>query len=326
MAILVLGGAGYIGSNMVDRLIQEYEDVVVVDNLSTGFNSAVNSAAVFYEGDIRDKEFLRYVFRNHDINAVMHFAALSLGRESVEKPLNYYSNNVYGTQTVLEVMEEFDVKHIVFSSSATIYGNVKSKMIAEDIMPNPINPYGQTKLVMETMIRDFSKASDMSFVALRYFNVAGAKKDGTLGEVRPRLIPTILKVAQGKTEKLKLYGIDYDTPDGTCIRDYIHVLDLVNAHMLALKYLQNGGNSEVFNLGSAQGYSNLEVLQAARNVTGKNIPVEMIASVVGDAAILIASSNKIFEKLNWIPIHSTIEEIIEDAWHWQSKFPDGYKD
>jgi UDP-glucose 4-epimerase len=254
----------------------------------------------------------------------MHFAALTLGRESVEQPLKYFSNNVYGTQIVLEVMREFKVKPIVFSSSATVYGNTDQAIIDEATVTQPLNPYGHSKVMMETMMQDVAQASDMTFVALRYFNVAGAKKDGTLGEVRPRLIPTILQVAQGKIDHLTLYGDDYNTPDGTCIRDYIHVSDLVEAHLLALKYLQNGGQSETFNLGSSKGYSNLEVLEAARKVTGEKIPVDIIPSAVGDAPVLIASSEKIHKILGWQPKSSNIEEIISDAWQWQRQFPNGY--
>lgn len=324
MAVLVLGGAGYIGSNMVDTLIQNQEEVVVLDNLCTGYRRAVHEKAHFYDGDIRDKALLRHIFETEKIDAVMHFAALTLGRESVEQPLKYFSNNVYGTQIVLEVMQEFKVKPIVFSSSATVYGNTVQATIDEATVTQPLNPYGHSKVMMETMMQDVAQSSDMTFVALRYFNVAGAKKDGALGEVRPRLIPTILQVAQGKIDHLTLYGDDYNTPDGTCIRDYIHVSDLVEAHLLALKYLQNGGQSETFNLGSSKGYSNLEVLEAARKVTGEKIPVDIIPSAVGDAPVLIASSEKIHKILGWQPKSSNIEEIISDAWQWQRQFPNGY--
>lgn len=324
MAILVLGGAGYIGSNMVDTLIDHQYEVVVVDNLSTGFRVAVNQKAEFYLGDIRDKILLRRIFKTNKISAVLDFAALSLGRESVEKPLVYFNNNVYGTQVVLEVMQEFDVRHIVFSSSATVYGNSDKHIIDETTKTNPLNPYGESKVMMETMMASMSRTSQMTFVALRYFNVAGAKKDGTLGEVRPRLIPTILQVAQGKKEVMTIYGTDYHTPDGTCIRDYLHVIDLVQAHLLALTYLQNGGESTIFNLGTAKGYSNLEVVEAAKKLTGKTIPVETIAASNGDADVLISSNQKIKDSLGWEPKHSSIEEIISDAWRFQTRYPYGY--
>lgn len=324
MAILVLGGAGYIGSNAVDQLIAKGYDVITIDNLSTGFKEAIHPQATFYQGDIRDKAFLRNLFLHESIDSVMHFAASSLGRESVEQPLRYFNNNVYGTQIVLEIMQEFMVKHIVFSSSATVYGNTDQSVVSETVQTKPINPYGSSKVMMETMMGWAGKASGMTFVALRYFNVAGAKKDGTLGEVRPRLIPIVLQVAQGKHERMTIFGDDYQTPDGTCIRDYIHVSDLVDAHILALDYLKEGGESQVLNLGSAKGYSSLEVVAAARKITGQAIPVDIISSVTGDAARLVASTEKIHDLLGWEAKHSEIEEILTDAWNFQKNYPDGY--
>jgi UDP-glucose 4-epimerase len=324
MAVLVLGGAGYIGSNAVDSLVEQNFDVVVLDNLCTGYKVAVNKKARFYEGDIRDKELLQRIFRTEKIDSLMHFAALSLGRESVDNPLKYFSNNVTGTQVILEVMQEFHVKHIVFSSSATVYGNTDKNPVDENCPTAPINPYGYSKVMMETIMDWAGKANGMTFVALRCFNVAGAKKDGTLGEVRPRLIPVILQVAQGSRDKMIIFGDDYPTSDGTCVRDYIHVTDLVEAHILALKYLQNGGKSEIFNLGSAKGYSNLEVIGAARYVTKQFIPIEIKPRAAGDAAILVASNKKIKDILGWEAKHSSIEEIITDAWKWQNQYPNGY--
>lgn len=325
MTVLVLGGAVYIGSNAVDMLIDKGFKVAVVDNLSTGFKSAVPTSATFYEGDIRNKELLRHIFQSEEIDSVMHFAALSLGRESIENPLKYFDNNVYGTQVVLETMQEFNVNHIVFSSSATIYGNTKNNPVEETVLTDAINPYGYSKVMMEKMMEWVGHASQMTFVALRYFNVAGAKKDGTLGEARPRLIPTVLQVAQDEQKKVTIFGDNYNTPDGTGIRDYIHVLDLVEAHILSLKYLQNGGSSEIFNVWSGRGYSNLEVVAAARKVTGKVIPIEIISSATGDADVLVASDKKINNFLGWKAKHSKIEEIITDAWNWQLKYPNGYK-
>lgn len=324
MTVLVLGGAGYIGSNAVDALIERGDKVAVVDNLSTGHKAAVNENAHFYKGDIRDKELLRSVFQIEGIESVMHFAALSLGRESVEQPLKYFSNNVHGTEIVLEVMKEFRVNSIVFSSSATIYGNTNQSPVDETAEPAPINPYGESKRMMETIMKWQSEASDMNFVALRYFNVAGAKKDGTLGEVRQRLIPVILQVASGEKDKMVLFGDDYPTADGTCVRDYIHVLDLVDAHILALEYLKKGGSSQILNVGSARGYSNLEVVHACRAVTGKPIPLEIRTSAMGDAASLIASNAKIEAVLGWSAKYSDIQEIIADAWRFQKIYPEGY--
>lgn len=326
MAVLVLGGAGYIGSNAVDALIEKNYEVVVVDNLSTGYKISINKKGKFYEGDIRDRDLLRYIFQVERIDSVMHFAALSLGRESIDNPLKYFNNNIYGTQIVLEVMKEFDVKHIVFSSSATVYGNSESYYVNENDLTDPLNPYGYSKIVMENMMSWVSKATGMTFVALRYFNVAGAKNDGTLGEVRPRLIPTILQVAQGTKEKMTLFGDSYKTKDGTCIRDYIHVRDLIEAHILSLEYLQNGGESNIFNAGAGKGYSNLEVVETAREVTGHSIPLEIVSNATGDADALIASCEKIKATLGWKPQFSDIKEIIEDAWNWQKRYPNGYEE
>lgn len=325
MSILVLGGAGYIGANAVDALIEKNYKVVVLDNLSTGFQQAVHAQARFYKGDIRDKALLQQIFREEQVEAVLHFAALSLGRESVEQPMKYFSNNVYGTQVLLEVMAEFEVRHIVFSSSATVYGNSAIGRVDELAATAPLNPYGQSKVMMETMMHWADQAGQLSFVALRYFNVAGAKKDGTLGEVRPRLIPIALRVAQGRQDKMTILGDDYHTADGTCIRDYIHVSDLVAAHLLALEYLIQGGQSEIFNLGSAQGYSNLEVIKAVRKITGAEVLVTIKPRVPGDADSLVASSQKISSILGWQAKQSNIEEIIADAWKFQQFYPEGYQ-
>lgn len=325
MAILVLGAAGYIGSNMVDGLIKKGYDVISVDNLSTGYKTAIHNESTFYQGDIRDKMFMHEIFKTEKIDAVMHFAALSLGRESVENPLKYFSNNVFGTQVILELMHEFNITKIVFSSSAAIYGNTTIIPVDESVPTSPLNPYGDSKRIMEQMIDWQSKASSLNYVALRYFNVAGAQKNGTLGEVRPRLIPTIIQVVQGKRDKMTIFGSDYQTPDGTCIRDYIHILDLVEAHILALEYLNAHTTNQIFNLGSGRGYSNLEIVEAVKKITGLPVPTDVIDKVTGDADILIASNDKITDILYWVPQHSNIEEIVIDAFKWQTNFPDGYK-
>ncbi|SKA05073.1 UDP-glucose 4-epimerase [Pilibacter termitis] len=330
MTVLVLGGAGYIGSHAVDKLIEGGYDVAVIDNLVTGHRQSLHAAARFYEGDIRDKAFMRKVFTEEkNLEGVMHFAAASLVGESMEVPLKYFNNNVYGAQVTLEVMQEFNVKHIVFSSTAATFGVPKEIPIVETTPQEPINPYGESKLMMEKMMEWQSKASDLSYVALRYFNVAGAKSDGSIGEAHTHethLIPIILSVALGQREKLTVYGDDYNTKDGTNIRDYVQVEDLIDAHILALEYLKNGGESTAFNLGSAEGYSNLEILEAARRVTGHAIPTEIGPRRAGDPDVLIASSEKAKNVLGWQPSYTTMEEIIQTAWTWHSKHPNGYND
>ncbi|MHC5226757.1 UDP-glucose 4-epimerase GalE [Enterococcus sp. LJL99] len=328
MSILILGGAGYIGSHAVDQLVNRGKQVIVIDNLQTGHRKAIHPEATFYEGDIRDKAFMQAVFAKEEIEGVIHFAANSLVGESVEKPLLYFNNNVYGTQIVLEVMEEFDVKHIVFSSTAATYGEPKEMPIKETMPTNPKNPYGESKLMMEKMMKWCDNAYDMRYVALRYFNVAGAKGDASIGEdhtPESHLVPIILQVALGQRTSLGIFGDDYETPDGTCIRDYVYIEDLINAHVLALEYLQNGGKSDVFNLGSNQGYSVNEMLVAAREVTGKEIPAEILPRRAGDPAALIASSEKAQAILGWQPQVTSIKAIIETAWQWHQNHPNGYE-
>lgn len=329
MAILVLGGAGYIGSHAVDQLIQQGYEVVVVDNLYTGHKKAVHKQATFYQGDIREKDFLRTVFEKEKIEAVIHFAASSLVGESVEQPLVYFNNNVYGTQILLEVMAEFDVKVIVFSSTAATYGEPEETPIKETTPTQPKNPYGESKLIMEKMMKWCDHAYGIRYVALRYFNVAGAKADASIGEdhqPETHLVPIILQVALGQREYLGIFGEDYDTPDGTCIRDYVQVEDLISAHILALEYLKNGGQSDVFNLGSNNGYSVKEMLEAAREVTGKEIPAKIMPRRAGDPSRLVASSEKAQTILAWKPQYTEIKKIIETAWNWHVSHPKGYND
>ncbi|MEO1782387.1 UDP-glucose 4-epimerase GalE [Enterococcus diestrammenae] len=329
MAILVLGGAGYIGSHAVDQLINKGYDVVVVDSLFTGHRDAVHQDAKFYQGDIRDKAFLNDVFEQETIDGVMHFAAFSLVGESVEKPLEYFNNNVYGMQVLLEVMHAHDVKHIVFSSTAATYGEPEVVPIAEDMPTNPKNPYGESKLMMEKMMKWCDNAYGMKYVALRYFNVAGAKADASIGEdhdPETHLVPIILQVALGQRQALKIFGDDYDTPDGTCIRDYVQVEDLIAAHILALEYLKAGNDSNVFNLGSNNGYSVKEMLDAAREATGKEIPAEIAPRRAGDPAKLVAASEKAKTVLGWEPAYTDIKEIIRTAWNWHVSHPNGYDD
>lgn len=329
MSILVLGGAGYIGSHAVDQLINKGYKVVVLDNLLTGHRAAVHKEATFYEGDIRDKAFVTSVFEKEAIEGVIHFAASSLVGESVEKPLKYFNNNVYGMQIILEVMEAFDVKNIVFSSTAATYGEPEVSPIVETTPTNPKNPYGESKLMMEKMMKWCDNAYGMKYVALRYFNVAGAKRDATIGEdhtPETHLVPIILQVALGQREALSIFGDDYDTPDGTCIRDYVHVEDLIAAHILALEYLKAGNESNVFNLGSNNGYSVKEMLDAAREVTGKEIPAIVAPRRAGDPSSLVASSAKASEVLGWKPEYTDVKKIIETAWNWHVSHPNGYQD
>ncbi|NKD39713.1 UDP-glucose 4-epimerase GalE [Enterococcus casseliflavus] len=328
MAILVLGGAGYIGSHAVDQLIEQGKQVVVVDNLLTGHRQAIHPAATFYEGDICDKAFLQSVFEKETIDGVIHFAASSLVGESVEKPLKYFNNNVYGMQVLLEVMKEHQVKHIVFSSTAATYGEPDHSPITEETPKNPKNPYGESKLIMEKMMRWCDEAYGMKYVALRYFNVAGAKSDASIGEdhdPETHLVPIILQAALGQRKEVAIFGEDYDTPDGTCVRDYVHVEDLIAAHLLALEYLQKGNESNVFNLGSNHGYSVKEMVEAARNVTKKEIPARVAPRRAGDPSTLVASSEKARKVLGWKPVYTDVEAIIETAWNWHVSHPNGYQ-
>lgn len=329
MTVLVLGGAGYIGSHAVDQLIEKGNDVAVVDNLLTGHRKAVHPDARFYEGDVRDKTFLTSVFKKESIEGVIHFAASSLVAESVANPLKYFNNNVYGMEILLEVMQEFNVKHIVFSSTAATYGEPKEVPIKETTPTNPKNPYGESKLMMEKMMKWCDGAYDMKFVALRYFNVAGAKADASIGEdhtPETHLVPIILQVALGQREILQIFGDDYDTPDGTNIRDYVHVEDLIAAHILALEYLKAGNESNTFNLGSNNGYSVKEMLEAARKVTGKEILAKISPRRAGDPSALVASSEKAKEILGWQPKYTSVEDIIATAWNWHVSHPKGYDD
>lgn len=330
MSVLVLGGAGYIGSHTVDRLVEAGKDVVVVDSLVTGHLAAVRKEAKFYQGDLADKDFMRKVFtENPDIDAVIHFAAFSLVAESMKDPLKYFDNNTAGMVKLLEVMNEFDIKYIVFSSTAATYGIPEKMPIYEDDPQLPINPYGESKLMMEKIMRWADEAYGIKFVALRYFNVAGAKPDGSIGEdhhPETHLLPIVLQVAMGEREKLQIFGDDYNTPDGTNVRDYVHPFDLADAHILAVDYLRNGNESSAFNLGSSTGFSNLEIVKAAREVTGKEIPAEIAARRGGDPDTLIAASEKARKVLGWKPEFDDIHKIIETAWEWHTTHPQGYND
>lgn len=328
MSVLVLGGAGYIGSHTALELIRAGEEVVIADNLATGHIEAVPQGAKFYQGDLHDKSFLDSIFENEYIDAVIHFAAYSLVGESVTNPLKYYDNNLCGTKVLLDSMVEHNIDKIVFSSTAATYGEPENIPILETDRTQPTNPYGETKLAMEKMFYWTSKAHDLRYVSLRYFNACGADKSGSIGESHnpeSHLIPLILQVPNGKRESVSIYGTNYDTPDGTCIRDYIHVTDLAQAHILAVKYLRNGNESNIFNLGNGVGYSVREVIETARKVTGHPIPAIETSKRAGDPARLVASSEKARTILGWHPEHDSLEEIIADAWNWHKNHPDGFQ-
>lgn len=326
MSILVTGGAGYIGSHCVAALLEKGMDVVVADDMSKGHRGALKGGRL-YVGDVGDRAFLRGMFEKENIEAVIHFAAFSLVGESVLVPEKYFRNNVMAGLSLIETMLEFKVRYMVFSSTAAIYGEPENIPILESDRQEPTNPYGESKLMVEKMLRWCDSAHGLKYCALRYFNVAGAFADGSIGEDhRPEthLIPLTLDTAAGKREALSLFGTDYPTRDGSCVRDYIHVEDLIDAHILALAYLKKGNPSAAFNLGNGEGFSNLEIIEAARRVTGREIPVIYADRRPGDPASLVASSKKAAEVLGWRPRHTDIEEIIASAWKWHEGNPGGF--
>lgn len=328
MKVLVLGGAGYIGSHTVYELIDDGQDVVIIDNLETGHIEAVHEKAKFYKGDIRDRAFLEDVFsKETDIDAVIHFAANSLVGESMVNPLKYYDNNLCGTKVLLEALVAHGIDKVVFSSTAATYGEPERVPILESDKTEPTNTYGETKLSMEKMFKWTGKAHGLRYVSLRYFNACGAHPNGKIGEAHnpeTHLIPLILQVPNGQREAISIFGDDYDTIDGTCVRDYIHVLDLAQAHILAVKYLMAGNDSNIFNLGNGVGHTVKQVIDTARKVTGDPIKVEMAPRRAGDPATLIASSAKAKEILGWKPEHDDLEEIIATAWNWHKNHPHGF--
>ncbi len=327
MNVLVCGGAGYIGSHTVYELIEKGFNVTVVDSLVKGHKKAVHKSAKLCIGDIRDEEFMVNVLKENKIDAVIDFAAFSLVGESVTEPLKYYENNVYGTMKLLQAMNKAGVKKIVFSSTAATYGEPESDIIKETDKTFPTNPYGETKLAVEKMLKWCDKAYGIKFVALRYFNAAGAYISGEIGEdhnPESHLIPIILQTALGKREKMFIFGDDYDTADGTCVRDYIHVTDLADAHIKALEKLVKTNESGIYNLGNGKGFSVKEVIEMARKVTGAEIPAEICERRAGDPSTLIASSEKAIDELGWKPRFNSLEKIIETAWNWHSNHPNGY--
>lgn len=328
MAILVTGGAGYIGSHTVAELLEQGKEVVVIDNLQTGHKDALLGGKL-YEGDLRDKELLKRLFAENEIEAVIHFAANSLVGESMKDPVKYFDNNVYGTLCLLEAMDKANVRKIVFSSTAATYGEPGKVPIEESDPTHPTNVYGETKLTMERMMAWFDQVLGIKYVALRYFNAAGAHASGKIGEdhdPETHLVPLILQAALGQRDSIKIFGDDYITPDGTCIRDYIHVSDLADAHLRAVEYLLGGGDSDVFNLGSGQGFSVKEMIEAVREVTGRDFPVQVTPRRAGDPAVLVASSDKARSVLGWKPSRDNLQDIIGSAWGWHSNHPEGYND
>lgn len=326
--ILVAGGAGYIGSHMVALLAEKGIDVIVADNLCTGHRQAVKGARKLYVGDLRDAEFLDRVFSENDIDGVINFAAFSLVGESVTDPLKYYGNNVGGAQSLLTAMKAHGVKKIVFSSTAATYGEPEKQPIEETDRTDPTNPYGASKLAIEGMLKWCDKAYGIRYAALRYFNAAGSNTDLGIGEdhdPETHLIPLVMKTALGQRSHIGIFGDDYPTPDGTCVRDYIHVRDLAEAHLLALEYLEREGKSDIFNLGSGDGYSVKEIIDTARRITGRDIPAKIEPRRPGDPSVLIASNKKAAQVLGWTPKRG-LDEIIADAWAWHSAHPNGYAD
>ena len=317
--ILVAGGAGYIGSHTVKYLLKNNYNVVIVDNLSYGHKEAVLTSN-FEQIDLADKESLDKVFKKYKVDAVIHFAAFTYVGESVSQPQKYYWNNVVNTINLLDVMVENDVKNIVFSSTCATYGNPQYTPIDENHPQSPINPYGKTKLMMEQIMADYETAYGLKYVALRYFNAAGCDKDGELGESHnpeTHLIPLVLKAIKGEIPQISVFGTDYDTPDGTCIRDYIHVEDLADAHMLAVENLFKDKQSHCINLGTGIGKSVKEIIKSAEKVTGKKVPLVYGERRAGDPAKLYAANKKAREILNWDPKYTDIDEIIKTAWVWE---------
>jgi len=327
MNVLVTGGAGYIGSHAVKQLIEAGHRVVAVDNLFRGHRQAVHPQAAFHRIDVADTAAMAGIFRQHAVDCVMHFAALAYVGESVTQPLTYYGNNTAGTIGLLRAMQEAGVKRLVFSSTCATYGEPETTPIVETMRQEPINPYGWSKWCVERILKDYGAADpEFAFTSLRYFNVAGSAADGTLGEdhePETHLIPRLLLAALGRFEKLTVFGTDYPTPDGTCIRDYIHVEDLCEAHIVAIEALEPG-DSRFYNLGIGRGYSVNEVVEAARRVTGIEIPIEYGPRRSGDPAVLFANAGKIHRELGWSARYTEIDPIVATAWNWFKNHPVGY--
>ncbi|RMF81046.1 MAG: UDP-glucose 4-epimerase GalE [Chloroflexi bacterium] len=329
MKVLVTGGAGYIGSHVVELLLERGYDVVVYDNLVAGHRAAVHQDAVFVEGDLLRPEQIATVFEQHTFDGILHFASHIMVGESMQKPWKYFRDNVSAVTNLLEVATAHDVKRFILSSTANLYDQPERIPITEEEALIPGSVYGETKYIAERQLYWAEQIYELKYCCLRYFNASGAHPNGHIGEAHnpeTHLIPIILQVALGQRDKLTIFGDDYDTPDGTCIRDYIHVIDLADAHILALEALMNGAGSRVYNLGNGRGYSNLEVLEVARQVTGRPIPVEIGARRPGDAAALVADNTRIKQELGWSPEFDNLQAIIETAWKWHSTHPNGFVD
>ena len=325
--ILVTGGAGYIGSHVVKELLRQGHKPIIFDNLQTGHRKTTKDA-LFIEGDLSDQKKLKETFQAYQIDTVIHFAADSLVGESVQNPLKYFNNNVKNSLNLIEIMEEFKVKKIVFSSSAAVYGEPKEIPITEEHPCAPTNPYGETKWIFEKVLQAYHDSKKLNFISLRYFNAAGADPEGGLGEDHSQethLIPLVIRTALDGTS-VPVYGTDYNTPDGTCIRDYIHVTDLANAHILALRKLEKEKMSGIYNLGNGNGYSVREVIETVKKVTGRKVAAVNSPRRPGDPARLVASSDKIKKELGWIPKYSDLETIVETAREWHKNHPKGYDD
>ncbi|SDE78186.1 UDP-glucose 4-epimerase GalE [Rhodospira trueperi] len=328
MTVLVTGGAGYIGSHMVLELRDAGETVAVIDNLSTGFDWAVPEDVPLHVGNIGDQEFVRGVLRERKIDAIIHFAGSIIVPESVENPLLYYRNNTANTRNLIEVAVECGITRFIFSSTAAVYGNPEENPVSEDARLFPLSPYGRSKLMSEEMMADVATAHDFEYVALRYFNVAGADPAGRGGQSTPRathLIKVACETALGRRPKMQIFGTDYPTPDGTCIRDYIHVKDLAMAHVAALEHLRRGGKSNVFNCGYSRGFSVREVISAVKSVSGVDFEVELAPARAGDPAAIIAKSDKIRTALGWRPAHADLEGIVRNALDWERHLMDRQK-
>ncbi len=325
--ILVLGGAGYIGSHMLKLLREEGEEHLVFDNLEQGHEEAILESPLF-RGDLRNPEDLRRCFReNPNIDVVMHFAAYIAVGESVQHPGKYFTNNTSAVLSLLEIMREFGIGKFVFSSTAAIFGEPQYVPIDEEHPKDPTSPYGDSKLMVERILQSFDTAHDFRSVCLRYFNAAGADPDAKIGEdhdPETHLIPLCIWAAQGKIGALKVFGTDYDTVDGTCVRDYIHILDLAQAHLLAVRHLRGGGDSRRYNLGNGQGFSVKQVIETVEAVSGKPVPYEEAPRRAGDPAKLIASSAKVRTDWGWEPRYPELQTIVQHAWHWHETHPNGY--
>lgn len=321
--ILIVGGAGYIGSHVNKLLTRKGFKTVVFDNLSRGHREFVKWGE-FFEGDLLNLHQIRSCFERYPIKAVMHFSALCLVEESIQQPEKYYLNNVMGTLNLLQAMKESGVKYFLFSSTCATYGFPEKIPISEDHPQNPINPYGRTKLMIEQVLKDYDRAYGLKHINLRYFNAAGADPEGEIGELHDpetHLIPLVLSSAIGRSQEIKIFGTDYPTRDGTCIRDYIHVMDLADAHIRALQYLMDKGESDSFNLGNGNGYSVREVIEAVKSVTRRDFRVKEVERREGDPPLLISNSQKARRVLNWKPLYGDLRTIIETAWKWYQKTP-----